>query len=188
VLGDISGKGVPAALMMASLQAILRSHSAVLTDDLARLLRSANRQFCECTGESHFASLFLGEYNDATRRLRYANCGQTSPLVVHRDFSIDRLESTATVLGMFPDWSCSVREIALRHGDTLLLFTDGVTEAMNESGEEFGESRLLDVLKASRHLALSTLVNEMAVAVQEFSCNHLNDDVTLLVARPILPI
>jgi serine phosphatase RsbU (regulator of sigma subunit) len=63
-----------------------------------------------------------------------------------------------------------------------------VTEAMNESGEEFGESRLLDVLKASRHLALSTLVNEMAVAVQEFSCNHLNDDVTLLVARPILPI
>jgi serine phosphatase RsbU (regulator of sigma subunit) len=98
VLGDISGKGVPAALMMASLQAILRSHSAVLTDDLARLLRSANRQFCECTGESHFASLFLGEYNDATRRLRYANCGQTSPLVVHRDFSIDRLESTATVL------------------------------------------------------------------------------------------
>jgi serine phosphatase RsbU (regulator of sigma subunit) len=188
VLGDISGKGVPAALMMASLQAILRSQSAVLTDDLARLLRSANRQFCECTGESHFASLFLGEYNDATRRLRYANCGQTSPLVVHWDFSINRLESTATVLGMFPDWSCSVREIALQPGDTLLLFTDGVTEAMNESGEEFGESRLLDVLKTSRHLALSSLVNEMAAAVQEFSGNHLNDDVTLLVARPILPI
>jgi serine phosphatase RsbU (regulator of sigma subunit) len=187
-LGDISGKGVPAALIMASLQAILRSQSAACANDLARLLRAANRLFCECTGETYFASLFLGEYNDATRRLRYANCGQTSPLVVHRDFSIDRLESTATVLGMFPDWSCSVHEIALQPGDTLLLFTDGVTEAMNEAGEEFGESRLLDVLKASRHLALSALVHEMATAVQEFSGNHLVDDVTLLVARPILPI
>ncbi len=187
VLGDISGKGVPAALMMASLQAILRSQSAAFTNDLARLLRSANRQFCECTGESHFASLFLGEYNDATRRLRYANCGQTSPLVVHRDFSIDRLESTATVLGMFPDWSCSVREIVLQPGDRLLLYTDGVTEAMNASGEEFGEIRLLEALRAFRHLPLSALVQAMAAAVQEFSGHHLADDVTLLVARPILP-
>ena len=187
VLGDISGKGVAAALMMASLQAILRSRPAAFTGDLARLLRSANRQFCECTGESHFASLFLGEYNDATRRLRYANCGLTSPLVVHRDFSIDRLESTATVLGMFQDWNCSVREIVLQPGDTVLLFTDGVTEAMNAAGEEFGEIRLLEALRASRHLPLSALVGAMAAAVQEFSGHHLADDVTLLVARPILP-
>jgi serine phosphatase RsbU (regulator of sigma subunit) len=186
-LGDISGKGVPAALMMASLQAILRSQSAACSNDLARLLRSANRQFCECTGESHFASLFLGEYNDATRRLRYANCGQTAPLVVHRDFSIERLESTATVLGMFPDWSCSVREIALETGDTLLLYTDGVTEAMNESGEEFGEFRLLEALRVFRHLPLSALVREMAAAAQDFSGHHLADDATLLVARPVLP-
>jgi len=187
VLGDISGKGVAAALMMASFQAILRSQAAALTDDLARLLRSANRQFCECTGESHFVSLFLGEYNDTTRRLRYANCGQTAPLIVHGDFSIDKLESTATVLGMFPDWNCSVCEIALLPGDTLLLFTDGVTEAMNASGEEFGEIRLLEALKASRHLPLSALVNAMAAAVQEFSGHHLADDVALVVARPILP-
>jgi serine phosphatase RsbU (regulator of sigma subunit) len=187
VLGDISGKGVAAALMMASLQAILRSQPAAFTGDLARLLRSANRQFCECTGESHFASLFLGEYNDATRRLRYANCGQTSPLIVHRDFSVDKLESTATVLGMFPDWNCSVREIALQPGDTVLLFTDGVTEAMNAAGEEFGEIRLLEALRAYRRLPLSALVGAIAAAVQEFSGHHLADDVTLLVARPILP-
>jgi serine phosphatase RsbU (regulator of sigma subunit) len=187
VLGDISGKGVPAALMMASLQAILRSRSASFANDLPRMLRSANRQFCECTGESHFASLFLGEYNDATRRLRYANCGQTSPLVVHRDFSINRLESTATVLGMFPDWSCSVREIALRPGDTLLLFTDGMTEAVNAAGEEFEEIRLLEALKKSRHLPLSALVDAISAAVREFSGHPLTDDATLLVARPILP-
>jgi len=99
-----------------------------------------------------------------------------------------KFSSTATVLGMFPDWSCSVREIALRRGDTLLLFTDGVTEAMNEAGEEFGEIRLLDALRVFRHLPLSALVHAMAAAVQEFSGYHLADDVTLLVARPILPI
>jgi serine phosphatase RsbU (regulator of sigma subunit) len=186
-LGDISGKGVPAALMMASLQAILRTQSAACSGDIARLLRSANRLFCECTAESHYASLFLGEYNDATRRLRYANCGQTYPLLIHGDFSINRLESTATVLGMFPDWSCSVSEIELQAGDTLLLFTDGVTEAMNESGEEFGESRLLDALKESRQLALSALVQELATKVQEFSGNQPADDLTLLVARSLLP-
>jgi len=183
-MGDISGKGVAAALMMASLQAILRSHSATLANDLARLLRSVNRLFCECTGESDYASLFLGDYSDTTCRLRYANCGQTPPLVVHRDFSIDRLESTATVLGMFTDWNCSVREVTLVPGDTLLLFTDGVTEAMNESGEEFGEDRLLGVLRESRQLALPALVHSIAGAVREFSDYHLKDDVTLLIARP----
>ncbi len=186
-LGDISGKGVPAALMMASLQAILRTQSATCSGDIARLLRVANRLFCECTAESHYASLFLGEYNDATRRLRYANCGHTSPLLVHRDSAIDRLESTATVLGMFPDWSCSVSEIELRAGDTLLLFTDGVTEAMNESGEEFGEIRLLRALKESRHIPLSALVHDLAAKVLEFSGNHLTDDLTLLVARALVP-
>lgn len=127
---------------------------------------------------------FLGDYRDATGRLRYANCGQIPPLVVHRDFSIDRLESTATVLGMLTDWSCSVCEVTLVPGDTLLLFTDGVTEAMNESGEEFGEDRLLDVLRESRQLELPALVHSIAGAVREFSNYNLKDDVTLLIARP----
>jgi serine phosphatase RsbU (regulator of sigma subunit) len=188
VLGDISGKGVPAALMMASLQAILRSHSPSMADDLPRLLRSVNRLFCECTGESNFASLFLGDYHDTTRCLHYVNCGHTPPLLVHPDFSVDRLAATATVLGMFLDWDCSVGTVALAPGDTLLLFTDGVTEAINDSGEEFGEGRLLDVLKACRHATMGVLVCEMAAAVRRFGGNHLiKDDVTLLVARSIEP-
>ncbi len=187
VLGDISGKGVPAALMMASLQAILRSHAASMADALPRLLRSVNRLFCDCTGESDFASLFFGDYHDATRCLRYVNCGQTPPLLVHRDFRVARLTATATVLGMFPDWNCTVRAVDLVPGDTLLLFTDGVTEAMNEAGEEFGEGRLLDVLRAFRHAALGALVHERAAAVRKFSGNHRKDDLTLLVARPVEP-
>jgi serine phosphatase RsbU (regulator of sigma subunit) len=184
-LGDISGKGIPAALMMASLQAILRSHAAMLADDLRRLLRAVNRVFRECTDESCFASLFWGDYDDATRVLRYVNCGHNPPLLVDGDSSATWLEATATVLGVFHDWNCSVREVALMPGDILLLFTDGVTEAMNASGEEFGEGRLLDALRKNRRLALPSLVRELSSSLREFCGNCLRDDATLLVARPI---
>jgi len=182
-LGDISGKGVPAAIMMASLQAILRSHSASLSHDIARLLRLVNRLFCECTAETNFATLFLGEYDDATRVLRYANCGHPPPLVIRRNLHIDRLESTGTVLGIFRDWNCSLSEITLACGDTLLMFTDGVTEAENSLAEEFGEKRLLELVDRCRHLTVSELVHEAAAALRSFSGQHLRDDATLLVAR-----
>ena len=182
-LGDISGKGVPAAIMMASLQAILRSHSANLSHDIARLLRSVNRLFCECTAETHYASLFLGEYDDATQTLRYANCGHNPPLVVRPDLAVDRLEPTGTVLGIFRDWDCSLGRVRLAHGDTLLMFTDGVTEAENSLGEEFGEARLLELVDRGRHLTVLELVREAAAALRRFSGQRLRDDATLLVAR-----
>ena len=182
-LGDISGKGVPAAIMMASLQAILRSHSASLSHDIARLLRSVNRLFCECTAETNFATLFLGEYDDRTRVLRYANCGHNPPLVIRHNLEVGRLESTGTVLGIFRDWNCSLSEVALAGGDTLLMFTDGVTEAENSLGEEFGEERLLDLVNRCRRLTVSQLVRDAAAALRQFSGQRLIDDATLLVAR-----
>ena len=186
-IGDIAGKGIPAALMMASLQATLRSHAGILAHDLPRLLRAVNRLFCGCTDESSFASLFLGDYDDAKRVLRYVNCGHTPPMLIGADFRVTRLHATATVLGIFRDWSCSVHELLLVPGDTLLFFTDGVTEAMNAWGEEFGEDRLLDVLKAHHQVALPLLVQEFSTAVRNFSGNLFRDDVTLLVARSIAP-
>ncbi len=184
-LGDVSGKGVPAALMMASLQAILRSHAPILGHDLKRLMRAVNRVFCECTGISAFASLFWGDYDDATGVLRYVNCGHNPPLLVHGNLRVTRLEATATVLGMFRDWDGAVGAAALAPGDVLLLFTDGVIEAMNTAGEEFGERRLLEELEKNRRLPLPSLVQELSAAVREFSGNSLVDDVTLVVARPI---
>lgn len=186
-LGDVSGKGIPAALMMASLQAILRSHAPILGHDLKRLTRAVNRHFCECTGESCFASLFWGDYDDATRILRYVNCGHNPPLLLHGDLRVTRLEATATVLGVFREWDGSVGEVALAPGDVLALFTDGVTEATNAADEEFGEVRLLDELKKNRHLVLPSLVQQLSAAVMRFSCNRLRDDVTLVVARSIVP-
>src|SRR5205823_2079267 len=89
------------------------------------------------TADSAYATLFFGEYDDKEQRLRYANCGHLSGLLLRRDMSLERLESTCTVLGLFREWDCSVEECRLYWGDTLALYTDGVTEAFNDRGEEF---------------------------------------------------
>jgi len=182
-LGDISGKGVSAALMMAGLQASLRSLYAETADDLGRLLRSVNRLFCESTAAQHYASLFLADYDDATGRLRYANCGHLPPLLLHADSTVCRLTPTATVLGMFEEWECAVSEVRLEPGDTLLMFTDGATEARNDRGDEYGEARLLEALSRRRHLPVSPLVWELQWAIRSFSGSRRHDDLTLVAAR-----
>src|SRR5215467_7474742 len=113
VIGDISGKGIAAALLMANLQANLRSQCAIAVDQPQRLLRSVNQLFCENTTDGAFATLFFAEYNDATGRLRYGNCGHLAALLLSCDNSLKRLESTATVLGIFQEWDCYVGEIQI---------------------------------------------------------------------------
>jgi phosphoserine phosphatase RsbU/P len=193
VLADIAGKGISGALLMANLQANLRSQYAMALDDLPRLLKSVNQLFYENTGESSYATLFFADYDDSSRRLRYVNCGHLPPLLLragecsqnrsspHPD--VERLEPTCTVLGLFDDWACSVREAQLTPGDTLLLYTDGVTEAASSAGEEFGESRLVETMRAQRHLPVSSLLETIVATVQDFSDGEQADDITLVVAR-----
>src|SRR6266566_5196057 len=139
IIGDVSGKGIAAALLMANLQASLRSQSALAFDQPEALLRSVNRLFYDNTGDSAYASLLFADYDEAAGRLRYVNCGHLSGLLVRSDGKVDRLESTSTLLGLFREWNCSMREQELFPGDVLALYTDGITEASNERGEEFGE-------------------------------------------------
>src|SRR5262245_42259521 len=129
VIGDIAGKGIAAALLMANLQASLRSQCAIALEQPQRFLQAVNQLFCENSIESAYATLFFAEYDDRAQRLRYANCGHLCGLVLHRDGTLDRLESTATVLGLFGDWECSIGERRLGCGDVLALYTDGVTES-----------------------------------------------------------
>src|SRR5207253_4018814 len=107
VIGDISGKGIAAALLMAHLQANLRSQSAIAWDQPQRLLRSVNQLFYENSTDNAYATLFFGEYDDKARRLRYANCGHLSALLLRSDDTLERLDSTGTVLGLFSEWDCS---------------------------------------------------------------------------------
>jgi serine phosphatase RsbU (regulator of sigma subunit) len=182
VLGDISGKGIAGALLMANLQANLRSQCAMAVDDLQRLLRSVNDLFYDNTAESSYASLFFAEYDDQAQRLRYVSCGHLPALLLRGD-DVLRLDSTCTVLGLFKEWDCSVAECRLLSDDVVALYTDGVTEAMNPTGEEFGERRLIESLR--RHLGLCPreIVDATVREVQRFSPSEQYDDITLIVAR-----
>ncbi len=184
VLADIAGKGMSAALLMANLQAHLRGQSAMLVQDLPRSLRSVNRMFYESTEPSNYATLFLGVYEDATRRLWYANCGHHPPLLL-RGESVERLVATVTVLGLFEEWECVVAETQLAPGDILVMYTDGIVEAMNAQQEEFGEARLVQTLRENRHLDPTSLLNAVVAGVQQFAAGEQSDDLTLLVARAI---
>ena len=185
VLADAAGKGVSAALLMANLIGCLRSHAASAGEDLAAALRSVNRQFHQSTAPERYATLFFGVYDDARRRLRYANCGHNPPLLLRNDGRLERLEPTAPVVGLLPDWRCDVAELALAKGDTLLVYSDGITEAENAADEPFGEARLLAALQAGRSLAPSRLLEEVLDGVARFAGSEHEDDRTLIVARAL---
>jgi len=185
VLGDISGKGIAGALLMANLQANLRSQCAIALDEPQRLLRSVNELFYENTADNAYATLFFAEYDDQAQRLRYANCGHLSALLLRRNNTLERLDSTCTVLGLFKEWECSIEECHLVSGDTIALYTDGITESCNAAGEEFGERRLTEALRRHRELPSRDLLAAIVDEVRQFSPGEQYDDITLIVAKCI---
>jgi serine phosphatase RsbU (regulator of sigma subunit) len=185
VIGDIAGKGIAAALLMANLQANLRSQCAIAIDQPQRFLRSVNQLFYENTAENAYATLFFAEYDDQSGRLRYANCGHLCALLLRSDNTLERLDSTATVLGLFQEWDCSIGERQLLTGDTLALYTDGITESFNDADEEFGERRLIAALRRHRELPSSALLAAIVGEVREFSPKEQHDDITLIVAKRV---
>jgi serine phosphatase RsbU (regulator of sigma subunit) len=183
VLGDIAGKGIAGALLMANLQANLRSQCTIAWPEPQRLLQSVNQLFYENTSDSAYATLFFAEYDDHEQRLRYANCGHLCALLLRANDTLERLTSTCTVLGLFKEWGCSIAECHLRSGDTIALYTDGVTESFNAVGEEFGEQRLIDVLRQHRELPSQELLAAVVEDVRRFSSNHQHDDITVIMAK-----
>lgn len=183
VVADISGKGIAAALLMANLQANLRSLCAIAKHQPDRLMCSVNQLFCENTTDGAFATLFFAEYDDTARSLRYANCGHLPALLLRADSSIERLGATATVLGIFKKWDCDLGECQLAPGDTLALYTDGITESFNAAGDEFGESRLLEALQRHRALAPLAALTSIVDEVTRFSPHEQHDDITLILAH-----
>ncbi len=159
VLADVSGKGVHAALLMANLQAHLRSLSRLTRYtaermtalDLTSSLDEVNRILFKSTAAQHYTTLCFGLYDDDSRCLTYVNCGHTSAILLRAGGQVERLAYSATVIGLFENWDWVARETDLAPGDLLAIFSDGVTEAMRGE-EEFGESRLLDDLRNTAKL------------------------------------
>ena len=183
VIGDVSGKGIAAALLMANLQANLRSQGALALTHPERFLHSVNRLFYENTIDSAYASLFFAIYDDDSRRLRYANCGHLSGLVLRPDSTCKRLDSTGTLLGLFPDWDCSIGECQLAPGDTLALYTDGVTEAYDDAGEEFGENSLIDRLRTNIGAPCQDSLAAITQEVRDLNPHEQHDDITMIIAK-----
>jgi serine phosphatase RsbU (regulator of sigma subunit) len=183
VIGDIAGKGIAAALLMANLQANLRSQCAIAFDQPERFLASVNQLFYANTTDSAYATLFFAEYDDMSGHLRYANCGHLPALLLRSDDTVDRLDSTSTVLGLFKQWDCCASDCELRPGDALVLYTDGVTESFNDTGDEFGEQRLIEVLQRNRELCSQALLTSVIDEIRSFSPREQHDDVTLIIAK-----
>jgi serine phosphatase RsbU (regulator of sigma subunit)/predicted enzyme related to lactoylglutathione lyase len=183
VLGDISGKGMAAALLMANLQANLRSQYATAWDEPKQFLQSVNRLFYQNTIESAYATLFFADYEDKGHRLRYANCGHYSGLLFRAAGQLERLDSTGTVLGLFDEWDCDFHETRIQRGDTLVLYTDGVTESFDGYGREFGEDRLVDTLRPNLSLPTERMLASVVDEVRAFSPHEQHDDITLIAAK-----
>jgi sigma-B regulation protein RsbU (phosphoserine phosphatase) len=185
VLADVSGKGMPAALLMANLQACFRSQPVSGFERPGVMLETVNRHFYASTESDRFATLFFGAYDNRTRKLHYVNCGHCSPLLLRADGELELLDPTATMLGAFEEWSCTEAEVELRTGDTLLLYSDGVTEAADDRGNDFGEERLVRALRESRGKAADVVVREIVDAVAHFSGTSRTDDVTVVAIRGV---
>jgi len=179
-VADVAGKGFPAALLMSNMQAALKS---LASDSVSpsELCGKLNKLMCGNTPLRKFITCFYGELDIATRKLTFTNAGHNPPMLVRRDGACLRLDEGGRVIGAFPDSTFTQQEIQLYEGDKLLLFTDGVTEARNAAGEEFGDARLQDCLRSyiGRNAAeLRTLILD---EVTEFCDGNFDDDATLLI-------
>ncbi len=183
LIGDISGKGIAAALLMANLQANLRSQFALAREQPQIFLQSVNRLFYANTTESSYATVFFADYDDTSQLLRYVNCGHLSAILLRQNGTVELLHSTGTVLGLFEDWHSPIVECQLSAGDILALYTDGVTESFNETGEEFGEELLIEALRQNADLPAQQLLNSVVEQIQRFSSAEQHDDITLIIAR-----
>lgn len=180
-IADVAGKGMPAALLMSNVQAVLKSFASDMVGP-GELCVRVNNVMCDNIVSHRFITCFYALLDNQNRKLSYTNAGHCPPMLI-RDGASLRLKEGGPVLGIFPDRPYAEGSIDLRSGDCLVLFTDGVTEARNAAGREFGEERLRELLSAGHKLRAADLRDRIMAAVNEFTDGEVYDDVTLMVVR-----
>lgn len=184
-LGDVSGKGLPASLLMANLQATLRGQTLVSQIPSECLLRS-NRLLYESTSPEKFATLFYGILEIQQHTLHYSNAGHDWPFLVGIDHSIQRLQTGGVVLGLMPQAMYEDIEISIQVGDVLVIQSDGVSEAMNIHQEPFGEQRLQDLILEHRDSAPQEIIDTIVREVHKHAGEYIqSDDITIMVVKRI---
>jgi phosphoserine phosphatase RsbU/P len=178
-IADVSGKGVPAALLMANLQASLRASVRDL-DSPARVCTIVNGMLCESIAAGKFVTFFCGVLDAGSRTFRYCNAGHPYPILVSSGV-LRTLDQGGAVLGVLPAWTYQDLSVDLSSGDRLLLFTDGITEAEGPQGEEFGEGRVAAFAQAHAANSAASINQQLLSQVTEFCGAQFQDDATLLV-------
>jgi sigma-B regulation protein RsbU (phosphoserine phosphatase) len=209
-VGDISGKGISAALLMATIHSAVRAYTLQTTPSVSApiavgaaagsglmmasglqgldvspsgLLSLLNHQLYESTPSEKYATLFLGVYDGSTRTISYSNGGHLPPIILGQDGSIRRLQAGGMVVGLFDNQSFDEGSAPMTPGDIFLAYSDGVTEPENDFGE-FGESRLIDLVRENQHLSLVRISEIVTAAVDDWiGANEQPDDITLVLAR-----
>ena len=179
-VADVAGKGFPAALLMSNLQAALKSLTSERIGP-SELCLKLNRIMCGNTPLRKFVSCFYGELDVSSRKLTFTNAGHNPPMLIRASGECVRLEEGGPVIGAFCESSYVQQEIQLHEGDKLLLFTDGVTEARDACGDEFGEHRLQECLRAFRGSNAAELRTQILNEVRQFCADDFDDDATLMV-------
>jgi len=186
-LGDVAGKGIPAALLMASLQASLRGQRLSGPVDLAQLMTNLNFLIHEASPDNRYATFFYGEFDPMTRRLDYVNAGHNAPMLFRAAGGIERLKATGPVVGLVESGRFEQRAVTVAPGDLLLVYSDGVSEAMNGADEEWGETRLAEAAAASFPCAASNLIDRLMTAADTFVAGATqHDDMTIVVVRALV--
>jgi sigma-B regulation protein RsbU (phosphoserine phosphatase) len=200
-IGDVAGKGISAALLMAALQSIMRTqlsagipvHAAAhggnggghAVFSAAELVSQLNKQVYANTAPEKYATFYFGLYDDESRMLTYTNAGHLPPILM-RDGHAQHLEVTGTVVGAFPSVTYEEKSLQLRRGDLLVGFTDGIVEPENEYGEAFGEERLVDLLRRYGQRESKEIIARVMETVEQWTgTSELFDDMTLLLARGV---
>lgn len=186
-LGDVSGKGIGAALLMASLQASLRSEAARAPEEIAPVVVNVNRLVYQASTSNRYATFFYAQYDPARRQLTYVNAGHNPPMLFRKNADtcqMLRLEAGGTVVGLLESYPYQQEKLAILPGDLLVIFTDGISEAMNHEDQEWGEDRFAEAVKACCHLTAHEILNQLMRDADSFAAGaRQHDDMTLVVIK-----
>jgi sigma-B regulation protein RsbU (phosphoserine phosphatase) len=185
VVADVAGKGLSAAMLMSNLQATVRGQSTVTTS-CSHCVTNANRMLKLSIAPGRYVTLFLAALDPAQKKLFYSNGGHNPPYLFRPDGSFKELSAGGPILGVFDDLPYAEEEIALSPGDVLVIFSDGVTEAFNDKGEQFEEARLVETLKTNLRKSAPEILNAVTGAVHKFAGDTpASDDLTLMIVKAV---
>ncbi len=182
-LGDISGKGIPAALLMANLQASLRGQT-LMGIQCKECVSFTNNLLYNSTDNNKYATLFYGVLHSTENKITFCNAGHNEPIMIDKNGNVTRLKEGGMIVGILPDVTYEEKTIDFPAGSILVIYSDGITEAMNSSEEEFGEERFIEYLKNNKQLPASELIGSIIKKVKEYAGSaEQMDDMTLVVIK-----